>query len=190
MHPEILRSYYHWQTWCPCKRSRSKIEVTEFMIPFSRFRTVTPVWFEMMHKAWHSIEEVPYCFCFLRSFIKFQGHRGWLFEDLNPIWVRLLGRSQLSNPSDLPCFSIFNFCQVPAFSVLSYSSSGRFIADVSQTEFSHILFISLIMNASWHLALFHNRPKGQRNPQSLQFCNWFWTLNRSLSVYYACEVDI
>ena len=23
--------------------------------------------------------------------------------DLNPIWVRLLGRSQLSNPSDLPC---------------------------------------------------------------------------------------
>ena len=26
-------------------------------------------------------------------------------DDLNPIWVRLLGRSQLSNPSDLPrCF--------------------------------------------------------------------------------------
>ena len=24
-------------------------------------------------------------------------------NDLNPIWVRLLGRSQLSNPSDLPC---------------------------------------------------------------------------------------
>ena len=42
---------------------------------------------------------------FFRSSIKFQGHTGWKFDDLNPIWVRLLGRSQLhiSNPSDLPC---------------------------------------------------------------------------------------
>ena len=44
---------------------------------------------------------MPYCFS--RSFIKFQGHTGWLIDDLNPIWVRLLGRSQLSNPSELPC---------------------------------------------------------------------------------------
>ena len=44
---------------------------------------------------------MPYCF--LGSSIKFQGHTGWKIDDLNPIWVRLLGRSQLSNPSDLPC---------------------------------------------------------------------------------------
>ena len=108
----------------------------------------------MMHKAWSSIKEVPYCFS--RSYVKLQGHtakkssnltqigrfravtpvwihwwiwnntqslmlygrRALLFvgvihqisrshgrkiDDLNPIWVRLLGRSQLSNPSDLPC---------------------------------------------------------------------------------------
>ena len=55
----------------------------------------------MMHKAWSSIEEVPYCFW--RSSVKFQGHTGWKIDDWNPIWVRLLGRSQLSNPSDLPC---------------------------------------------------------------------------------------
>ena len=61
--------------------------------------------FEMMHKSWCSIEEMPYCFP--RSFIKFQGHTGWLIDDLNPIWVRLLDRSQLSNPSDLPCFFLF-----------------------------------------------------------------------------------
>ena len=41
--------------------------------------------------------------CFLGSSIKFQGHTGWKIDDLNPIWIRLLGRSQLSNPSDLPC---------------------------------------------------------------------------------------
>ena len=34
--------------------------------------------FEMRRKAWHSIEEVPYCFS--RSSIKFQGHRGWKID--------------------------------------------------------------------------------------------------------------
>ena len=57
----------------------------------------------MMHKAWCSIEEVPYCFP--RSSIKFQGHTGWKIDDSDQIWARLLGRSQLLNPSDLPCSS-------------------------------------------------------------------------------------
>ena len=46
-HLEIFRSYYHLQTWCPCKRSRSKVKVTEVMTSFSRFRTVTPVWIDI-----------------------------------------------------------------------------------------------------------------------------------------------
>ena len=111
----------------------------------------------MMHKAWSSIEEVPYCFS--RSYVKFQGHTAlkivefdpnWAFPDCNsslnspmamkcctkletakercpivfqghpsnfkvtryktsPILTqigrfRIIGRSQLSNPSDLPCY--------------------------------------------------------------------------------------
>ena len=111
----------------------------------------------MMHKAWSSIEEVPYCFW--RSSVKFQGHialkifefdSNWAFPDCNsslnspmamkcctkletakkrcpivfqghpsnfkvtrdktsPILTQIrrfqtIGRSQLSNPSDLPCF--------------------------------------------------------------------------------------
>ena len=114
----------------------------------------------MMHKAWSSIEEVPYCFS--RSTIKFQGHialqivefdSNWAFPDCNsslnstmamkcctkletakkrcpivfqghpsnfkvtrdktsPILTqigrfRTIGRSQLSNPSDLSCFHVF-----------------------------------------------------------------------------------
>ena len=110
----------------------------------------------MMHKAWSSIEEVPYCFS--RSSVKLEGHTAlkivkfdpnWAFPDCNsslnspmamkcctkletakercPIvfqghpsnfkvtWdktspiltqigrFRTIGRSQLSNPSDLPC---------------------------------------------------------------------------------------
>ena len=54
--------------------------------------------------AWCSIEELPYYIS--RSYIKFQGHTGWKIDDLDQIWTRLLGRSQLSNPSDLPCSRI------------------------------------------------------------------------------------
>ena len=114
----------------------------------------------MRHKAWSSIEEVPYCFS--RSSVKFQGHialkiiefdPNWAFPDCNsslnspmamkcctkletakkrcpivfqghpsnfkvtrdktsPILTqigrfRTIGRSQLSNPSDLPCSVMF-----------------------------------------------------------------------------------
>ena len=55
----------------------------------------------MIHKAWCSIEEVLYYFS--RSYIIFQGHTGWKIDDLDQIWARLVGRSQLSNSSDLPC---------------------------------------------------------------------------------------
>ena len=113
----------------------------------------------MLHKAWSSIEEVPYCFW--RSSVKFQGHTAlkiikfdpnWVFPDCNsslnspmamkcctkletakercpivfqghpsnfkvtryktsPILTQIghfptVGRSQLSNPSDLPCLVI------------------------------------------------------------------------------------
>ena len=45
-HHEIVRSYYQWQKWCPCKRSRSEIkgQVTKVPTKLSGFRTVTPVW--------------------------------------------------------------------------------------------------------------------------------------------------
>ena len=40
----IFGSYYQWQKWRPCKRSRSKVKVTEVNTQLSRFQTVTPVW--------------------------------------------------------------------------------------------------------------------------------------------------
>ena len=43
-HHEIFRSYYQWQKWRPCKRSRSKVKVTEVTTQLNRFRTVTQVW--------------------------------------------------------------------------------------------------------------------------------------------------
>ena len=43
-HHEIFRSYHQWPRWRPCKRSRSKVKVTEVATQLNRFRTVTPVW--------------------------------------------------------------------------------------------------------------------------------------------------
>ena len=80
----------------------------------------------MMHKAWCSIEVVPYYF--LGSSIKFQGHTGWKIDDFNSIWVRLLGRSQLSNPSELPC----------SVSIVHHLIHRRFIINSQYNTITHL----------------------------------------------------
>ena len=44
-HHEIFRSYYQWQKWCACKRTRSEVKDQGHrgQNP-TRFRTITPVW--------------------------------------------------------------------------------------------------------------------------------------------------
>ena len=106
----------------------------------------------MMHKAWCSIKEVP-CY-FSGSSIKFQGHTGWKIDNLNPIWVRLLGRSQLSNLSDLPC-SFTEFWQGDSedqstcvkTSVRLFSSWASTIINLLYTY----LWVHFIQN-EWHFA--------------------------------------
>ena len=39
----------------------------------------------MLHKAWNSKEEMPYCFP--RTFIKFEGHTGQNITDFDPNWA-------------------------------------------------------------------------------------------------------
>ena len=56
----------------------------------------------MLHKAWNSKGEMPYCFP--RSSIKFQGHTVQNITNFDPNWAfRTICWLQLSNPSDLPC---------------------------------------------------------------------------------------
>ena len=68
---------------------RSKF-LYRFISPISIIYSNTTNGYEMMHKGWSSIEEVPYCFW--RSSIKFQGHtakkiidfdQNWAFPDCN-----------------------------------------------------------------------------------------------------------
>ena len=90
-----------------CKVTRLKKSL--ILTQIGRLRTVTPIWIHWW--IWNDAQSLMKyrrgaLFFFLGgggSPIKFQRHMVWKIEDLNPIWVRLLGRSQLSNPSDLPC---------------------------------------------------------------------------------------
>ena len=52
--------------------------------------------YEMLHKAWSSIEEVPYCFA--RSSIKFQGRTALKIVEFDPDWVFPDCNSSLNSP--------------------------------------------------------------------------------------------
>ena len=137
----------------------------------------------MMHRAWSSIVEVPYCFS--RSYVKFQGHTALKiveltqigrFRTLTPVWIhqwlwnvaqslkqqrrdallfskvihqisrshgtkhhpiltqighfRTIGRSQLSNPSDLPCWQSYAHYKMALFSAFSVAMEAVTMATV------------------------------------------------------------
>ena len=55
----------------------------------------------MMHKAWSSIEEVPYCFS--RSSVKFQGHIALKFVEFDSNWAFPDCNSSLNSPMAMKC---------------------------------------------------------------------------------------
>ena len=86
-----FRSYYQWQRWCPCKRSKSEVKGQghsskhnlAFSGPWLQFEFTYDD--EMMHKTWCCIGEGLYCFS--RSSVKFQGHTGKKNRRLDPNWA-------------------------------------------------------------------------------------------------------
>ena len=55
----------------------------------------------MMHSAWSSIVEVPYCFS--RSYIKFQGHTALKIVEFDPNWEFPNCNSNLNSPMAMKC---------------------------------------------------------------------------------------
>ena len=55
----------------------------------------------MMHKAWSSVEEVPYCFS--RSYVKFQGHTALKIVEFDPNWAFPDSNSSLNSPMAMKC---------------------------------------------------------------------------------------
>ena len=85
-HHEIFRSYYQWQKWRPCKRSRSEVK-GQGHTQLSGFRTVTPVW---IHIWWwndaYSLMLLRRGALFLTSSVKFQGHAALKLVEFDPDW--------------------------------------------------------------------------------------------------------
>ena len=55
----------------------------------------------MMHRAWSSIVEVPYCFS--RSCVKFQGHTALKIFEFDPNWMFPDSNSSLNSPMAMKC---------------------------------------------------------------------------------------
>ena len=55
----------------------------------------------MMHRAWSSIVEVPYCFS--RSYVKFQGHMALKIVEFDPNWAFPDSNSSLNSPMATKC---------------------------------------------------------------------------------------
>ena len=74
---------------------------------FERVRAMTRIW--MRGWLWndtHCFQEHGwYSALFFKVIRQISKSHGPKIDDLGPIWARLIGRSQLWNPSDLPCFT-------------------------------------------------------------------------------------
>ena len=83
---KVTRDKYHW-FWAELSVSGLSLQF-EFTDGF-----------EMIYKAWSSIEEVSYCMS--RSSIKFQGHTGQELTNCDPNWVFLDCNCSLNSPMGL-----------------------------------------------------------------------------------------
>ena len=57
----------------------------------------------MMHRAWSSIVEVPYCFS--RPHVKFQGHTALKIVEFDPNWAFPDSNSSLNSPMAMKCYT-------------------------------------------------------------------------------------
>ena len=57
----------------------------------------------MMHRAWSSIVELPYCFS--RSYVKFQGHTAVKIVEFDPKWAFPDCNSSLNSPMAMKCYT-------------------------------------------------------------------------------------
>ena len=94
----ILTRIGRFETVTPLQGHLSNFKVTwdkklPILTRIEHFWTVTPVWF---HRWFRNV--------FFEVIHQIKDYRGRKIEGFNPVCVRLLDWSQLSNPSDLPCF--------------------------------------------------------------------------------------
>ena len=183
----------------------------------------------MMHRAWSSTVEVPYCFS--RSYVKFQGHPALKIVEFDPNWAfpdcnsslnlsmamkcctkletakercsivflghpsnfkvtryktsliltqighfRTIGRSQLSNPSDLPCYALITGNWRYNFIIQSSVTLGHIKVITSHTIIRMWIFAHILLSVNLFEAVlfYHTILK-------LLYCNTIHVSPNSLS---------
>ena len=106
-HHEIFRSYYQWQKWRPCKRSRSEVKGQGHRghDPNFRFRTVTPVW---IHKWWwndtYSLMLLRRgALLFFKVIRQISRSHGAKIAEFDPDWAFPDSNSSLNSPMATKC---------------------------------------------------------------------------------------
>ena len=134
----------------------------------------------MMHKAWSSTEEVPYCFS--RSYIKLQGHTAKKIDDFDPNWAFPDCNSSLNSPMAMKlciklevakkrCPIVFSCDQAAIWLVQSVRPSVRLSVRpsvrLSVTPFSPCSHHRIIMKFSGVITMVksdvHAKGQGQRS---------------------------
>ena len=102
---EITRSYYQWQKWRPCKRSRSKVKVTEVTTQLYRFRTVTPVWIHVWwwNDAYNLIMLRRGALLFFKVIRQISRSHGIKIVEYDPDWAFPDCNSSLNSPMATKC---------------------------------------------------------------------------------------
>ena len=130
----------------------------------------------MMHKAWSSIEEVPYCFS--RSSVKFRGHTALKIVEFDPNWPFPDSNSSLNTPMATiwctkfeialkRCPIVFSCDQAAIWLVQSVRLSVRPTVCPSVTPFSPWSHHRIIMKFSGGITMIrsdvHAKGQGQRS---------------------------
>ena len=90
----------------------------------------------MLHKAWNSKGEVPYCFS--RSSIKFQGHTGQNITDFDPNWAF----------PDCRPVAAFKSLRFALFYYVSYSNNYVFFYEKNNNFFTPLNMTSCYINSN------------------------------------------
>ena len=106
-HHKIFRSYYQWQKWRPCKRSRSEVKGQGHRghDPNFRFRTVTPVWIHIWW--WNDTYSLMLlrrgALLFFKVIRQISRSHGAKIAEFDPDWAFPDCNSSLNSPMAIKC---------------------------------------------------------------------------------------
>ena len=109
-HHEMFRSYYQWQKWRPCKRSRSEVK-GQSHTHLSGYWTVTQVWIHMWwwNDAYSLMLLRRGAYCFSRSSVKFQGQTALKIVEFDLDQGSTLTVVRLGIPSSFCCRTTWTY---------------------------------------------------------------------------------